>query len=259
MNSKLVVYTALFGDYDVLNEPAEKYEGCDFICFTDQKNIISDIWEIHLIEECDLPANLMNRKYKILPHQFLPSYKYSLYVDSNISIIKNPLDLKNKYLLDSDLALVLPKHFSRNCIYDEAFVLLRSGRTIAHKVFSQMINYRYNGYTCQTKMGENNILLRKHRQTSSIMDLWWSEILKETQRDQLSLAYILWKTNFKKWQLMQESSRDNFYFSINKHKTSPNIRPIKKIFLYVFIAIPFYVIKITYLSNKNSSKSLIAK
>lgn len=257
MNNKLVVYTALFGDYDELNEPTEKYEGCDFICFTDQKHITSNIWKICLVDECDLPANLMNRKYKILPHQFLSSYEYSLYIDSNVLIIKNPLDLKNKYLLASDLELVLPKHFARNCIYDEAFTLLRSGRTIAYKVFYQMLNYRNNGYTCQTKMGENNILLRKHQQTSSIMDLWWSEILKETQRDQLSLAYILWKTDFKKWQLMQESSRDNFYFSINQHKKSSNIGLAKKIFLLLFCAIPFYAIKITYLSTKIHQKPLL--
>jgi len=67
MKNKLVVYTALFGDYDDLIEPKEKFEGCDFICFTDQKHLTSDIWEIRLVEECDLPPNMMNRKYKILP------------------------------------------------------------------------------------------------------------------------------------------------------------------------------------------------
>jgi len=43
MKNKLVVYTALFGDYDNLIEPKEKFEGCDFICFTDQKHLTSDV------------------------------------------------------------------------------------------------------------------------------------------------------------------------------------------------------------------------
>jgi len=30
MKNKLVIYTALFGDYDDLIEPKEKFEGCNF-------------------------------------------------------------------------------------------------------------------------------------------------------------------------------------------------------------------------------------
>lgn len=46
MKNKFVVYTALFGNYDDLIDPKENYEGCDFICFTDQKHLTSDIcWD----------------------------------------------------------------------------------------------------------------------------------------------------------------------------------------------------------------------
>lgn len=61
--NNFVVYTALFGDYDNLIDPKEKYEGCDFIYFTDQKHLKSDIWEIRIVEDIDLPLNMMNRKY----------------------------------------------------------------------------------------------------------------------------------------------------------------------------------------------------
>jgi hypothetical protein len=137
MKNKLVVYTALFGDFDDLIEPKEKFEGCDFICFTDQKHLASDVWEIRLIEECDLPPNMMNRKYKILPHLFLSQYEWSLYVDANIAILSNPMDLANKYLSKYDMAV--PKHFARDCVYDEAKECVILGKT----KYDETLNNRF--------------------------------------------------------------------------------------------------------------------
>ena len=37
MKNKLVIYTALFGDYDDLKDPYEPFDGCEFICFADDK------------------------------------------------------------------------------------------------------------------------------------------------------------------------------------------------------------------------------
>jgi hypothetical protein len=50
MLNQLIVYTTIFGNYDELIDPKEKYPGCDFICFTDQKSLKSDIWQIQIIE-----------------------------------------------------------------------------------------------------------------------------------------------------------------------------------------------------------------
>ena len=33
---KVVVYTAIIGGYDTLNEPLVKPDGVDFVCFTDR-------------------------------------------------------------------------------------------------------------------------------------------------------------------------------------------------------------------------------
>jgi hypothetical protein len=40
METQKVVYTAIFGDYDKL-WPVKKDWGADFICFTDNENIIN--------------------------------------------------------------------------------------------------------------------------------------------------------------------------------------------------------------------------
>jgi len=216
MRNKFVVYTALFGDYDDLIDPKENFEGCDFICFTDQKHLISDIWEIRYIEECDLPPNMMNRKYKILPHLFLSEYDWSLYVDANIAILKNPLELANKYLSKCDIAL--PKHFARDCIYDEARECLNLELVKYNEVKKQIDKYKREGFPRKFGLGENNILLRKHnnKKVIKLMNDWWEELINHTKRDQLSLAYVLWK-NGEKFEYMDESARGNKIFRLKLH------------------------------------------
>lgn len=216
MKNKFVVYTALFGDYDDLIDPKENYEGCDFICFTDQKHLKSDIWEIRLIEECDLPLNMMNRRYKILPHLFLSEYEWSMYVDANILIRKNPFELAEKYLSKDDF--VMPKHFARDCVYDEAKECVILGKTKHDETKKQMDFYKKQGFPKNFGMGENNILLRKHNSDKviNVMTDWWEELNTQTKRDQLSLAYVLWK-NGEKFCFMDESARGDMYFRIKLH------------------------------------------
>lgn len=216
MKSKLVVYTALFGDYDDLIEPKEKYEGCDFVCFTDQKHLRSDIWEVRLIEKCDLTPNMMNRKYKILPHLFLSEYEWSLYVDSNIAIIGNPLDLAIKYLSHYDMAV--PKHFARNCVYEEAKECVILGKIKFEETKKQMDSYEKEGFPKNFGLGENNILIRKHnsKKVMILMNDWWNELNTQTKRDQLSLAYVLWKKG-EKFNFMDESARGSDFFRIKLH------------------------------------------
>lgn len=249
MKNKFVVYTALFGNYDDLIDPKEKYEGCDFICFTDQKHLTSDIWEIRLIEECDLPPNMMNRKYKILPHLFLSEYEWSLYVDANIAILGNPFELANKYLSIYDMAV--PKHFARDCIYEEANIVLRSGRVNLIPTITQMKNYKNNGYFGENGLTENNIIFRKLLENDVIeaMILWWTELNKYEKRDQFSLGYVLWnkKINFIK---ISENARNNgIYFKHKKHKKE--IFSLKsKIINFMFKFLPFYFYKILFLKCK---------
>jgi len=48
---KGICYTVLSGDYDNLKNPKVVTPGWKYVCFTDQDNVKSDIWEIR-----DLPT-----------------------------------------------------------------------------------------------------------------------------------------------------------------------------------------------------------
>ena len=214
MKNKLVVYTALFGDYDDLIEPKEKFEGCDFICFTDQEHLKSDIWEIRLIKECDMPPNMMNRKYKILPHLFLSEYEWSLYVDANIAILNNPHELANKYLTKYDMAV--PKHQDRDCLYDECEACIPTGKVKEVDLALQQMNYyKHDRYPSKNGLYEMNIIFRLHNDNFVIktMNFWWKELNIWAKRDQLSFGYSLWKNNLRIKVLSEMDAMKNNYFN----------------------------------------------
>jgi hypothetical protein len=254
---KLVVYTALFGDYDELKDPLNNYEKCIFICFTDNTLLKSKIWNIEIVEENEKTNILKNRKYKILPHRYFPKYEYSLYVDANILIKDDPWKLVEKESLDYDL--VIPNHFSRESNYDEAKILIRTGRVEIIKLYKQTITYILDGYISQTKMGENNIIFRKHNSLINFSEKWWSEFQIGVHRDQISLPYLIWK--YKILYKIDESysSRSGDYFELNEHKIKIKSNILIKILREFLFATPYKIIIFILKIKKNKLENKLEK
>ena len=70
-NNKIAIYTAFTGDYDTLKQPEFIDENCDYICFTDNPDLESDLWTIIQMEESVLDNNRKAKQYKLLPHKYL--------------------------------------------------------------------------------------------------------------------------------------------------------------------------------------------
>ena len=81
---RIVVYTAIFGGYDDLI-PQPKFEGVDFICFTDRP-IQSDIWDVRVVPGFEDDTTRSSRMHKLLPHQFLSEYDLSIFIDGNYTV-----------------------------------------------------------------------------------------------------------------------------------------------------------------------------
>jgi len=229
-----VVYTALFGDYDTLPDiPSEYLNYCDFICFTNNRSINVNNWTI-LFVDSDLSPILLNRMYKILPHVFLPNYFSSLYIDSNIILKGNPIKLYDRYLTKYDL--LFPRHFARNCAYDEYFECVRLGKINIYKGLKQMIFYKRKGLPRNFGLSENNIILRNHYKPNikSIMEFWWDQFLKFPYRDQLSLPYVIYSFNYKYYFIDETSRLENDFFVYSFHKNENNITIFTKIMNKIF-------------------------
>ena len=251
-NSKkeVVVYTALFGNYDELEGPTVVDERCDYVCFTDQK-IKSDIWEIIKITP-HRENNLMNREFKILPHKYFSNYKYSLYIDANLIIKIKPSYLIERHLVNNFMAV--PKHVVRNCAYLEAFRSITSNRINAKKVFLQMTKYANDGFPIFYGLTENSILLRKHnnKELISLMNFWWDEIRKNAHRDQLCFQYSLWKKK-QKISIMDENCRPPYKsFGFKTHKVKK-----KNFFIFKALRLLFYIIPLAIIIYSLQTKNFI--
>lgn len=217
--NRLVVYTALFGDYDQLRDPKGNFDCVDFVCFTDQEYLVSKVWDVRLVSNCELSSIELNRMYKFLPHLFLKEYEMSFYMDSNV-LIKEEASNLFQHLIDSKYKFALPNHFARNCIYKEAEVIIKSKKGNVDIVNFQMKGYREDGFPEEFGMTENGLLFRRHNdpQVIQCMELWWKEFFHKSKRDQLSLIYVLWKLKLD-YITGIFSPRRSPYFSIEVHKS----------------------------------------
>ena len=72
--NKICVYTCITGDYENLKEIEKKESGIDYYCFTNNRNIKSNTWNIVYIESDELSNVELARKTKILGHDIINNY-----------------------------------------------------------------------------------------------------------------------------------------------------------------------------------------
>ena len=194
--SKIVVYTALFTDdinyvYGTLPE-YESIDGIDFVCFTNTPHLKSNTWDIKLVE-LEGEGRITARKYKTLPHNYLPDYDGWVWMDNSCLFKHNPLDLFNYYMDNYDIAL--HEHCDRETINQEAQILIERNLDNSSVIKNQIDYYTEQGYIDQG-LYETGILMRKNNEKVIAFNmLWWGEINKRSVRDQLSFSYIKWKYN----------------------------------------------------------------
>lgn len=194
---KGVIYTVITGDYDVLREPEYIDETYDYICFTDNKNLRSEVWDIRYLGNREgLDAARLSRQPKILCHKFLTEYDYSIYVDGKIQIIGNLQEYNQRYSKGSPM-LCFP-HFARECAYEESNACIRSGADSEDVIRKQMDGYRIEGYPVGNGLIDAACMVRRHDDTllQKVMECWWEEVLLKSRRDQLSIGYACWRYHF---------------------------------------------------------------
>ena len=69
--SRPLIYTAIFGSNITLTDPLYVSDEIDYVCFTDQEDLKSAVYEIRRIESPSGKNQLMDVKMvKLLPHKF---------------------------------------------------------------------------------------------------------------------------------------------------------------------------------------------
>ena len=217
----LVVYTAIFGGYDQLQEPITRSKNCDYICFTDDPNLKSDFWTVRLIQDAKLSPARLSRRPKILPHLYLQDYEASLYIDGNLLLIGDVQDYIRTYARTSPMLCV--KHGERDCVYQEYRACRESQRDDLTVMQKQIERYQREGLPPDLGLIVGSFIYRRHHDPAVIrvMNRWWDEFTHNSQRDQLSFTYSCWKERFH-YDLYYANNWSNDYFLWLPHRIQGN-------------------------------------
>lgn len=201
--NRFAIYTACIGGYDNIVQPEVIDERFDYILFTDDvKGQRIGVWQVLHVEYTNTDKTRVARYVKTHPHELLPQYKATLWMDANVQIVSKKIYDRFVLLYEQNIDVASICHPFRNCIYDEAFEVSYSkkyGRLEHDYIAIDWCHHIYKEqYPRHNGLYETNILFRRNIDiVNKANDLWWQCINKYSKRDQLSCNYALWKNKIK--------------------------------------------------------------
>ncbi len=192
-----VVYSAVIGNYDEIKEPQYVNPELDYILFTDNPEVTSSVWQVRLVDKDEQLDNVrLARRIKILGHEYLSGYDYSIWVDGKLSITDNIREyIENYRRLEPMLVF---NHYVNDCIYQEKAACVSLQKDNPEVMEKQIQKYLTEGYPAHNGLVDSACLVRelKNKRVQQVMETWWNEILQGSRRDQLSFNYACWKNQF---------------------------------------------------------------
>jgi hypothetical protein len=197
---RTVVYACTHLDYDQIFSPVAKTPGVDFVLFADRRPRLVRGWQWRPLPEAvrGMSQTHANRYAKFFPHRVLPEADCSIYLDANILVLGDLTPLIGEFLASgADIGLF--PHRERSSLAEEFEFCRQVGKippSDVEKGLAQLRRYRDAGLPPDPPFTENAIILRRHGNPAleGAMELWWSELQNYTQRDQLSLPYVLFRS-----------------------------------------------------------------
>jgi len=187
------------GDKDELLEPHYINETWDLVCFTNNKDLKSDSWNVVYVEDKE---NEMNDKrfanfFKFNPFQslfsaFQVNYDICITIDANVRIVKD-LDKIVSFYCPTLFDITLAKHPLRNCVLTESNAIVGEEKDTKEAV-SQNINlFQEKGYPTNNGLYQTTIMIWKNTQATQVLSSeFWKLYCNLSERDQILLPYILW-------------------------------------------------------------------
>ncbi|MFD2113974.1 glycosyltransferase domain-containing protein [Thiorhodococcus fuscus] len=236
---KVVVYTAITNNYDVLKIPNSLNSDWDYICFTDRSSIPGyHPWEIRHFDYLSQDDVLTARFVKTHPHYYFSEYEISIWIDAHLLIREDFLSQFVEYVTTSPCGLGAIPHPFRNCTYEEAKICVdeeKDDKTIIH---NQVEIYRQKGFPEKYGLIETGILIRKHnlKEIKQLNIDWWLQQEKGSKRDQISFMYMIWMHGIQWLPLMKKgrSVRNHQGFQFFQHGFKSTARD-KKYVLPTFL------------------------
>ncbi len=211
------IYTAIIGDYDELKDPFYIEDNMDYICFTNQKDLKSNIWNIKQVQNNHMSDVMLARHIKVFPWKYFDAPGVVYWVDAKYQIKGRLRDYKNTYW--NNLGMICFSHPDSFCICDELAACIKLGKGEKDSMILQVAHYLSRGYPVDNGLYETACIVRdiNNSKIKKIMKEWWNEMSTYSWRDQLSLPYIFWINDFRP-DICTKNIRNNEWIKNMGHK-----------------------------------------
>lgn len=219
LNKKeIAVYTCITNGYDNIRRHEYISDKCDYFVITDNRE--NNIENVNVIDlKKIVPPNVtdpifQNRYCKMLPHKIFQEYRYSIYVDGNITLI-GPIEETIKNLKKARIATGGGNYTDNYFAY--ALRCAKMGADYENVIMKQISNYYNQGLPDNVGSYMCGVLVREHNNpfVVNVMEEWWNEYNSGSIRDQISFPYVLWKNGFTKDDVLQISEEYKALHYIN--------------------------------------------
>ncbi len=206
--ARVCVYTAICGNYDTLKPVPEQDVPCDYVCFSDDIRLTNPgQWKILPVEDAGQRHPRMRARFpKILHHRifprgrlrrvrslFAPRYTHTLWIDGSIRV-KSASFVREFVQHIGAAGWSMFIHPDRSCIYPEAEFSTSMPKYFDQPVMAQAAAYRAEGYPAENGLIASGLIARStSADLSEIEEMWWSENVRWSYQDQLSLPVVLWR------------------------------------------------------------------
>ena len=219
--NKICVYTCITGNYDDLKE-VNKEEGIDYFCFTNNKTISSNSWNVIYIENKELDNQRLSRKLKMLGHPKINNYDILLWMDASVVFNRSIKEFIHTYFNKGDNFVAI-KHHSRSCIYDEAVACIEQNKDTKESIRRHINFLEKEKFPHQYGLCEMTVFIKNPKDSAvrKTMKLWFDIVCNYSKRDQLSFMYSIWKTGLK-IKVIDLNVWNNDWFIWKKHNSDFN-------------------------------------
>jgi hypothetical protein len=217
-----VIYTAITNGHAKLCARSDSPD-TDFVCFSDVPLERSD-WEIRPIEApTGLTPRMQAKFHKLFPPK---EYAWSVWMDGShvLNTAESSIRMVDEMITASTSGFGLHMHPRLDCVYAEgqdvlSHALLRSKRR-AQPIAEQLQHYRREGHPEHWGLWACGSICRNQSPlVQRAMKLWWNELLTWSERDQISLPFVMRTMVIRPdgwpWKLYE-----NPYFSAIEHNWS---------------------------------------
>ena len=223
-----VAVTSVFGAFDVLKQPSVDILSAPecWFAFTDQftldfwktrLEVTEDsasgvvrvgVWHIILIESLPYPKDLglVSNLVKLLIHRLFPTARYSVYMDGKVSLSVDPAVLIDAMLLQHRRPYSIAAHPARQNAWDEGEATKEHKPQYSEQIDEQVVFYEQEGFPLEyepydtrqgglignaTDVPEANTIVREHNSLTNLFScIWFNEVVRFLQREQVSFGYI---------------------------------------------------------------------